>query len=74
MAPNLILASSSPFRQELLARLNLPFKVISPDIDESALNGEKPEETALRLAQLKAKKSQKPTLKHSSLDVTKSQL
>jgi len=56
MAPNLILASSSPFRQELLARLNLPFQVISPDIDESALNGEKPEETALRLAQLKAKK------------------
>lgn len=56
MAPNLILASSSPFRQELLARLNLPFKVISPDIDESPLNGEKPEETALRLAQLKAKK------------------
>jgi len=52
----LILASSSPFRRELLARLNLPFNVISPDIDETALDQEKPEETALRLAQVKAMK------------------
>jgi len=55
-APNLILGSSSPFRRELLARLNLSFSVISPDIDESALPNEKPEETALRLAQAKARK------------------
>jgi len=52
----LILASSSPFRRELLARLNLPFSVISPDVDETALDQEKPEETALRLAQVKAMK------------------
>ncbi|MGZ8252965.1 MAG: Maf family nucleotide pyrophosphatase, partial [Methylophilaceae bacterium] len=51
---SLILASSSPFRRELLARLNLPFSVISPDVDEAALDQEKPEETALRLAQVKA--------------------
>ncbi len=56
MQRSLILASSSPYRQELLARLGLPFESISPEIDESPLAGEQPQETALRLAQLKAKK------------------
>jgi septum formation protein len=56
MKQKLILASSSPYRQELLARLSLPFDAISPEIDESLLDGELPQETALRLAQLKAKK------------------
>ena len=52
----IILASSSPFRRELLQRLNLAFSVISPNIDETAYAHEKPEETALRLAQEKARK------------------
>ena len=52
----LILASSSPYRKELLKRLLLDFEVFSPDIDESQLADERPEQTALRLAQLKAKK------------------
>lgn len=52
----LILASSSPYRKELLQRLFLDFEVFSPDIDESQLADERPEQTALRLAQLKAKK------------------
>jgi septum formation protein len=52
----LILASSSPYRKELLARLNLPFEVMSPEIDESPLTNELPQATALRLAQLKARK------------------
>jgi septum formation protein len=52
----LILASSSPFRRELLTRLRHPFIVISPDIDESPRAGELPQETALRLAQEKARK------------------
>jgi septum formation protein len=56
MQRSLILASSSPYRQALLARLGLPFEAISPEIDESPLTGEEPQETALRLAQLKAKK------------------
>ncbi|MFZ9642439.1 MAG: Maf family nucleotide pyrophosphatase [Candidatus Methylopumilus sp.] len=56
MMPTLILASSSPYRQALLARLGLPFEAISPEIDESPLDGEMPAETALRLAQLKARK------------------
>lgn len=50
----LLLASSSPYRRELLARLRLPFTCCSPDIDEQRL----PEETAVelvkRLAQQKA--------------------
>jgi septum formation protein len=56
MTTTLILASSSVYRRELLARLQLPFKCISPDIDETCLAGELPQETALRLAQLKARK------------------
>ena len=52
--PRLILASSSTYRKQLLARLQLPFDAISPDIDETALPGETPPETALRLAAAKA--------------------
>lgn len=55
-SPTLILASSSPYRRELLERLQLPFSVISPDIDETPLSAEAPEQTALRLAQAKARK------------------
>lgn len=51
----LVLASSSPYRRELLARLHIPFEVMSPDVDETPLPDEKPQDTALRLAQLKAR-------------------
>jgi len=50
----IILASGSPYRKELLSRLQLPFEIIIPDIDETPLPGETPETTALRLAQQKA--------------------
>ena len=50
----LVLGSSSPFRRELLARLGIPFAVLSPDIDEAARPGESPREIALRLAAEKA--------------------
>jgi septum formation protein len=53
-APRLILASSSAYRKELLSRLQLPFDVAVPDIDESPLPGETPSATALRLAREKA--------------------
>ncbi|MBC7756353.1 MAG: septum formation inhibitor Maf [Bdellovibrio sp.] len=56
MKQALILASSSEFRRELLQKLLIPFNSISPKIDETALDGEKPHQTALRLAQQKAKK------------------
>lgn len=52
--PPLILASSSPYRRELLERLRLPFRQQAPDVDESPLPGEAPEALALRLAQAKA--------------------
>ena len=56
MKQMLILASSSIFRRELLQKLQLPFSCISPNVDETALENEKPYETALRLAQDKARK------------------
>ena len=56
MKQSLILASSSPYRKELLARLRLPFETISPEVNETPLPGEPPQETALRLAQVKARK------------------
>jgi septum formation protein len=53
--PPLILASSSPYRRELLSRLRLEFKCISPDLDESVLPGEAPQQTSERLALAKAR-------------------
>jgi septum formation protein len=56
MKQTLILASSSEFRRELLQKLEIPFRSISPRVDETPLDSEKPHETALRLAQVKARK------------------
>ncbi|WP_373987847.1 Maf-like protein [Duganella sp. BuS-21] len=50
----LVLASSSAYRKELLSRLQLPFEVAVPDIDETPQPGETPSATALRLAREKA--------------------
>lgn len=54
-SPPLVLASTSRYRRELLARLRIPFDVRAPDVDETALPGERARDTALRLAQLKAR-------------------
>ena len=54
--PTLVLASSSPYRRELLTRLCIPFEVVSPAVDETPLANEMAPATALRLAQLKARK------------------
>jgi septum formation protein len=54
MAPRLILASRSPRRAELLARIGLDFAVRVPDVDESLLPGEEPAAAADRLARSKA--------------------
>jgi septum formation protein len=56
MQPQIILASSSIYRRELLSRLQIPFECISPEVDETPLKDELPAETALRLAQVKARK------------------
>ena len=50
----IILASSSAYRRELMSRLQLPFSVDVPDIDESPQPDETPSATALRLAREKA--------------------
>ena len=49
-----ILASSSPRRRKLLGRLGVIFKVIVPDVDETALPGENPAGHVRRLAADKA--------------------
>lgn len=54
LTPRLILGSSSKYRKELLARLQIPFSVAVPEIDETPMANETPEATALRLAQEKA--------------------
>ncbi len=53
--PRLILASTSPYRRELLARLQVPFETVAPDVDEAPLTGESPVATAERLAEAKAR-------------------
>lgn len=50
----LVLASTSRYRAELLARFGLPFETVRPDVAESALPGEPPASLALRLAAAKA--------------------
>ena len=52
--PSLILASTSSYRRELLHRLQLPFTVVAPGVDETPLPGEPPAELARRLALAKA--------------------
>src|SRR5690606_7222648 len=52
--PRLILASTSPYRRELLQRLGLPFARRSPQVDEGPLPCEAAAELALRLALAKA--------------------
>ncbi|MCR5866980.1 nucleoside triphosphate pyrophosphatase [Aquincola sp. J276] len=52
--PTLILASTSPYRRELLQRLRLPFEVQAPDVDETPGPREAPDGLAQRLSQAKA--------------------
>jgi septum formation protein len=51
----LVLASTSKYRRALLERLALAFEVAAPGVDEQALPGEAPADTAARLAALKAR-------------------
>jgi septum formation protein len=53
--PTLVLASSSPFRRELLSRLGIEFSTASPSIDETHDNQESPANLVVRLAEEKAK-------------------
>ncbi|WP_068545222.1 Maf family protein [Thalassotalea crassostreae] len=51
----LVLGSTSPFRKALLEKLNVPFDCAKPNIDETAIDGETPEQLVARLAEQKAK-------------------
>lgn len=53
-ATMLVLASTSTYRRDLLARLGLPFRCVAPQADETALPGEAPRALAARLARAKA--------------------
>ena len=53
--PQIVLASTSKYRRELLARLGLPFEIAAPQVDETALPQEAPQDTARRLAEAKAR-------------------
>ena len=52
--PDLVLASTSRYRRELLARLVSDFRVVAPDVDETPHAGETPVDLAVRLAEAKA--------------------
>jgi len=52
--PQLILASTSPYRKEFLKRLGLPFSSKNPQVDESENEGETASKLAARLAHAKA--------------------
>ena len=51
---SLVLGSTSPYRRELLQRLQISFEVASPNVDETPAHGEAPESLARRLALAKA--------------------
>lgn len=55
----LVLASGSRYRSELLGRLGVSFEILPADIDETASDGESPQDLALRLAREKALEVQK---------------
>ncbi|MDH3343120.1 MAG: Maf family nucleotide pyrophosphatase [Gammaproteobacteria bacterium] len=50
----LILGSTSPFRKALLERLHIQFSCVSPDVDETPIEGESIENMVMRLSELKA--------------------
>ncbi|MDX1733913.1 MAG: nucleoside triphosphate pyrophosphatase [Halioglobus sp.] len=51
---DIILASTSPYRENLLQRLRLPFRCEAPGVEEATLDGETPAQMAQRLARAKA--------------------
>ena len=53
--PELILGSTSIYRRELLERLKIPFRVEAPDIDETPLGNETPQQLVERLSLEKAR-------------------
>ncbi|GAA0483522.1 Maf family protein [Salinibacillus aidingensis] len=57
MSFQLVLASSSPRRQELLKQVNIPFIIRKPEVDESSIHSVLPEEKVKQLARLKGRET-----------------
>lgn len=55
MSKPVLLASSSPYRRELLGRLGIACRWLAPDLDETPAPGEHPEQLGRRLAEMKAR-------------------
>lgn len=53
--PRLVLASTSPYRRELLERLGVSFQTVSPEVDETTKSAETAESLVMRLSEAKAK-------------------
>ena len=68
---SLILASSSPFRKDILMKLGVPFVTTSPDIDESRNSSESPYNLVTHLSEEKALKASKT---HSGLIIASDQV
>jgi len=61
MTLQIVLASNSPRRRQMLAWLDLPFTVTSADVDETPLPGENPANYVMRLAREKARACERET-------------
>ncbi|HMB59269.1 MAG TPA: nucleoside triphosphate pyrophosphatase [Xanthomonadales bacterium] len=66
MTPRLILASASPRRKALLEQLDLPFIIVTADVDEGILTGESPADYVCRTAVKKAKRAARNLARETS--------
>ena len=70
----IVLASTSPYRRNLMRRLGLPFQCVAPEVDEYVEAGEEPERRAIRLARLKAQSAASTRLGSPSLCIGSDQV
>lgn len=70
----IVLASTSPYRRNLMRRLGLPFQCVAPEVDEYVEAGEEPERRAIRLARLKAQSAASTRLSSPSLCIGSDQV
>ena len=70
----IVLASTSPYRRNLMRRLGLPFQCVAPEVDEYVEAGEEPERRAIRLARLKAQSAASTRLCSPSLCIGSDQV
>lgn len=54
ISKDIVLASASPRRREMLSRIGIPFQVVPSNADETVLSGESEEEHVIRLSRDKA--------------------